>query len=337
LDKLPFYRGRVQARAKLNLTLQVFGRRTDGMHELRSVMTTLALADLITVEFSFVENPDGKSSPRSDTCPGSRLWRVESNVKSVPGGEGNLCYRAAEMFFEYAGVDPGSVQLAVWIDKHIPEAAVLGGGSADAAAILRFLYAGLQEGILDRPGEVLPRMTCLQLEQIALRCGADVPFCLYGGVRLCGGVGEIMTPLPKLSPVSVLLAVPPHAVQTKEAFRMLDQRRSSGFGSETGAERPMRQEPWRKAISRQSLKAIAPLVQNDFTSVISESHGQTASLLEALRATSASVVSMSGSGPSCFALFADRKDCEESLAAIRPAFSGVRFFITEIDSTADTI
>lgn len=327
-------RGSVEARAKLNLTLQVLGRRSDGLHELSSVMTTLSLADRLLIELH--KNSFKKDVQVCDTQKTGRpMWRVDADVGSIPSGEGNICYRAAELFFERLNVDPSSVRLSISIEKNIPDAAGLGGGSADAAAVLRFLFQN-QDQIRDWFGSSASPLSLGELEQIALRCGADVPFCLYGGTRLCEGVGEIMTPLPPLFPFAVLLATPAQFVQTKTAFKMLDRFRNNEC-CDRQAHVSLREltgeRSWRGVIAQQSVQVLEPLIHNDFTPVIAGALERVGQLLDALRALEAPVVSMSGSGPTCFALFNDISDCENVLSAMTARFPDVRFFKTTINST----
>ena len=398
MDKHPTYRGRATARAKLNLSLEVLGCRPDGLHELRSVMTTLCLADQLSIQLEKTDAHINEEMASGDDSQLSLPWEITTNVKTIPSNEQNIVYRAAKLFFEHVGIDPLSVKLSIFIDKHIPDAAGLGGGSADAAAILRFLYQSMKNGMPVLFDRDIPSMTLRELEQIALTCGADVPFCVYGGTRLCEGVGEIMTPLPSLRPFFVLLATPSQKVQTKKAFQLLDEQRNlngradkphqdasmsnesdahTGYLQTDSFSPPLENEDeyrpathnggylqtdsfspplenedehrpathngmllstidvWREVIERDSLQAMAPLVHNDFISVISEEYRQVASLLKAMRSTCAHVVSLSGSGPTCFALFENMQKCEEAYQALASDFPRVRFIKTQIDPISD--
>ncbi len=328
----------VEARAKLNLSLRVLGCRSDGLHELSSVMTTLSLADRLFVELCKVSSEEDACV--SDTLRSDRpTWRVDADVRSVPSGEGNICYRAAELFFDRLGIDPTTIRLSVFIKKNIPDAAGLGGGSADAAAVLRFLFQN-QNRLIDWFGPVTVPLSLVELERMALRCGADVPFCLYGGTRLCEGVGEIMTPLPPLSRFAVLLAIPSQFVQTKKAFAMLDQFRENDGNDMRVYTSPCElteEEVWKEAVSQQSVQALGPLVHNDFTPVIADTLERVGQLLGALRAAEAPVVSMSGSGPTCFALFNDLNHCENVLESMTSCFPDVRLIKTTIDPATEPL
>jgi 4-diphosphocytidyl-2C-methyl-D-erythritol kinase len=359
LDNDPYFRGCVEARAKLNLSLQVLGRRSDGFHDLKSVMTTLSLADRLSIEVHKI-NDEMFTQVAGPFKLGRLPWRVNVDVQSIPSNEGNICYRAAEMFFEHCGIDPSSVFVSILIEKNIPDAAGLGGGSANAAAVLRFLFQN-QHRYKEWFNHSVHHLTLLELEQIARRCGADVPFCLYGGTRLCEGIGEVMTKLPPVFPAAVLLATPSQSVQTKSAFEMLDKFR----GYDRSAARSLKsnvptpngmplisssriqvrplpcelagEEAWKEAIALQSIQALEHLICNDFTPVIAGEIERVRQLLDTLKTTRAPVVSMSGSGPTCFALFNDLNECENVLASLMSRFPDVRFIKTTINSASEAL
>lgn len=185
------------AYAKINLTLEVLGRRPDGYHEVRTVLQAIDLRDTLSVEAA-----DGLTL----TCDRKELE-----------GEDNLALRAAQLLRGESGVSAGA---RLTLHKRIPIAAGLGGGSADAAAALRALDRlwGL-EWPLER------------LASVAERLGSDVPFCLYGGTALGEGRGERLTPLPALPPCWVVLAAPATAVGAKTAAmyaRLTSEDRSDG-------------------------------------------------------------------------------------------------------------
>ena len=180
----------VHAPAKINLTLDVTGRRPDGYHELVSIFQAVSRYDTVTL---------------TKTTAGVSL--------DTPGGapcppEKNTAYRAAQAFFAHTGIAGG---VALTLTKRIPQQAGMGGGSADAAAVL----AGLDRLYATR----LPRDTLLTL---AAAIGADVPFCLVGGTALVRGIGERVEPLPALPAVSIVIAQPPEGVDTAAAYRALD-------------------------------------------------------------------------------------------------------------------
>lgn len=179
---MPFSSVTEIARAKINLTLDVLGRRSDGFHEVRTIMQSLALCDDVEVS--------GAEGPLSVSVQGADL----------PEGEGNIAFRAARLMADAVGKPPA---LAIKILKRIPIAAGLAGGSADAAAVLRGINRlwGL-------------RWETARMEEIAARLGSDVPFCLRGGSALASGRGEMVAPLPDCPELAVVLACPDFNVST---------------------------------------------------------------------------------------------------------------------------
>ena len=179
------------ANAKINTFLDITGKRADGYHLLETVMQSVDLADIVTVELT----DDGEIT-------------VGCSDPTVPEDEGNICYKAADLFFALLGKHPGA---DIYIDKRIPHGAGLGGGSADAAATLR----GLNE-LYNKPFD---EATMLKL---AVKTGADVPFCMVGGTKLCRGIGEIMTDEKPYPAKYFLIVKPDLECDTKSAYADYD-------------------------------------------------------------------------------------------------------------------
>ncbi len=262
----------VQAHAKLNLTLEVLGRRADGFHELRSLMCTLALHDTVHLD----------PAPTTEVCC------------TLPDlvGPANLAFRAAELLRAAAGHAGGA---RITIEKVIPVAAGLGGGSADAAAVLVGLN-GLWESGLDTDA----------LRDLAAQLGSDVPFCVLAGTALAAGRGEILRPIPPLPEATVLVVRPPFAVSTAQVYGALT---ADGYGTGEGTRRlavdAYRISPadWRPVNSLEPVTCrLYPVVRE---------------VLEFLRSHGAPHAAMCGSGPSCFALFASPEPAERAVAAAR--------------------
>lgn len=185
---------RVWAPAKVNLTLDVVGRRADGYHLLRSVMQTIDLYDVVTVS----AREDGKLHV---SCDGG-----------IPADEHNTAYRAAIVFCEHTGVDCG---FDIAVEKHIPSQAGMAGGSADAAAVLVAL------NVLTKAD-----LSVAQLCDLGAKIGADVPLCVHGSTALCTGTGTELCPVTPLK-TGVFVAVKPEGgVSTPEAYRLLDSAES---------------------------------------------------------------------------------------------------------------
>ncbi len=183
----------IQAFAKLNLTLDILGKREDGYHDLRMVMQSITLADTLTLE----ENQ------------GEGL-RVSANLRFLPTGEKNLAAAAALRFWEALGREPEDLDIR--IEKRIPVCAGMAGGSSDAAAVLRALN--------QRAGEPFsPR----ELAKIGERVGSDVPYCVLGGTALAEGRGEMLTPLAPLPRCWVVACKPDFPISTPELFAQADR------------------------------------------------------------------------------------------------------------------
>lgn len=186
------------ANAKINLTLDITGRRADGYHSMRMVMQEITLCDRVTL---------------SETCePGIR---VTCGNSPIPCDRENTAVCAAEAFFARSGIADPHISLS--IEKQIPFQAGLGGGSADAAAALRLLNEAYRTGYTEE-----------ELCAIGLKIGADVPFCIVGGTALAQGVGEKLSSLPAMPDCFLVVCRPDVGVSTPRAFADFD---SCGVGS----------------------------------------------------------------------------------------------------------
>lgn len=182
----------IQAPAKINLTLDITGRRADGYHLLDTVMQTVTLCDEVAVSLT----GDGRIA-------------LTLHETDLPVSSSNTAYRAAEAFFRETGrQNPG---VAIAVTKRIPMQAGLGGGSADAAGVL---------AALDRLCDT--RLPLSELCRIGLTVGADVPFCLWGGTARATGVGEVLSTLPALPDCSVVIVKPDIGVSTAAAYNAVD-------------------------------------------------------------------------------------------------------------------
>lgn len=183
----------VNAPAKINLTLDIIGRRNDGYHLVKMLMQSVDVCDTVTVW-------DDADRPIEVYC----------NREEVPVTEENTAYRAAQAFFEATEVqNPG---IGIKIKKRIPMAAGLAGGSADAAAVIVALDHMFQT-----------RLSQAELTDIGEKVGADVPFCIFGGTMLAEGIGTILTPLPDLPDCYIVLSKPDITVSTKNAYSLVDK------------------------------------------------------------------------------------------------------------------
>ncbi|HET9985467.1 MAG TPA: 4-(cytidine 5'-diphospho)-2-C-methyl-D-erythritol kinase [Longimicrobiales bacterium] len=284
---------KVRAAAKLNLHLSVLAREADGFHQLETVFCALELADDLDVELGE---------------PGVRLVVDGPDLGPL---DRNLVHRAAVAYFEAAGL-PAAVD--VRLVKRVPAGAGLGGGSSDAAATLRALD--------QLHGAALGAERLLQL---AARLGSDVPFFLAdAALALAWGRGERLLALPEPPRAPVLLAVPPFAVSTPEAFRALDEHRAAAWVPEPRVHR---------AATFQTWTALAARATNDFEPVLFQRYPVLPALKAALLDAGAELALLTGSGSALFGIFRARAHCREAAQALRAAFADVEF----IETTTATV
>ena len=277
----------LKAPAKINLALEVAGKRPDGYHEVAMIMQSVSLHDTLIL-----------SLQESDIT-------LMCDRPELPCDHSNLAYRAAELLRREVGVARG---VKIELNKRIPLAAGLAGGSTDAAAVLK----GLNRlwGLALSP---------VELEQLAARLGSDVPFCLWGGTSLATGRGEILTPLPDFAGHGVVLANPPLHVSTAWVY-----------GNYRGAVGNRRRDlsPLRRSIEQQDFAAVADTLFNDLETVTVPAYPQVAEIKEQLLQAGAAGVLMSGSGPTVFALTPDFASAAE-LAGRAALGEDVAVFIAE--------
>lgn len=185
------------ANAKINLFLDITDKRPDGYHNLESVMQSVDLSDIITLELS-------------------DKITVECSNPEIPQNDGNICYKAAELFYGESGQKGGA---EIHIEKRIPHGAGLGGGSADAAAVL----TGLNK-LNENP------FSAAELSRIGAKIGADVPFCLRGGIQVCRGIGDEMMEIPMLPKRVFLVVKPDFACDTRHGYAKYDKSPISKCG-----------------------------------------------------------------------------------------------------------
>ncbi len=250
------------APAKLNLHLEVLGRRADGFHDLEMVFQTLALADEVVVGWE-------PSAPALTTCV--------CDDPGIPGGPGNLAHRAAEAYRAAVGL-PGTID--VLVRKRVPHGAGLGGGSSDAASVLLALDA-LHGRVLGPAG----------LAPLALALGSDVPFFLLGGTAHALGRGEVLTPLPAFAPRPITILMPPVVLPTPTVFKAMTE-------AERGP-RPARGAAW--AAAAVAATDPQPLLTNRLTDPAVRCCPAVGEVLAHLAGLGVPHL-MSGSGAACFAL-----------------------------------
>ena len=253
-----------RAYGKLNLTLDILGRRPDGYHDLEMVMCSVSLYDEITV--------------RLDT---GEPWSVTCDRPGIPDGPDNLCWKAAKAYLDAADLAPEGVSVA--IRKSIPAQAGMAGGSSDAAAVLRLLNGHYR------------RFSESQLRALGLRVGSDVPYCLFGGIALAAGRGEVLTRLPELPPNACFVLVKPDfAISTPALFRTVDA---------VGVTARPDNRAMEAALAAGDLPAVGRLLENAFEPPVSEASPVVQTVRRELLELGALGARLTGTGSVVFGLF----------------------------------
>ncbi|QRG67789.1 4-(cytidine 5'-diphospho)-2-C-methyl-D-erythritol kinase [Brevibacillus choshinensis] len=273
----------VKAPAKINLTLDVLAKRPDGYHEVEMVMTTVDLADRVDL-----------------TLRGDGEITLDCSASFVPDDIRNHAYKAAVLLKERYHVREG---VHLYIDKQIPVAAGLAGGSSDAAATLRGLNQLWNLGLsLD------------ELAAVGAEIGSDVPFCVYGGTALAKGRGEQITHLGAPAPCWVILAKPPIGVSTADVYGNLRVPEIDNHPA-TGE--------MLMAISDQDFSLMCQSLGNVLENVTLPLHPQVRQIKELMMASGADGVLMSGSGPTVFALV-------QKEAKVHRIYNALRGFVKDV-------
>lgn len=281
---------RLRALAKINLGLDILGKREDGYHEVKMIMQTIQMYDVLELH--------------KKKEPGISLT---VNVPFIPTDERNLVYRAAAMLMEEFHVQEG---LSIRLDKFIPVAAGMAGGSSDAAAafvgVNRLFHLGLsQEELMER----------------AVKVGADVPYCIMRGTALAEGVGEKLTALPPVPPCYVLVGKPAVSVSTKMAYENLNL--------ETIKKRPDI-DGMISDIENGNLMEMTEKMANVFEPGIIREYPVIQQIKDFMEENGALRAMMSGSGPTVFGIFDDKEKMERAAEGLRAGELAKTVFSTEV-------
>ena len=259
----------IQARAKLNLTLDVLAKRPDGYHDMKMVMQSIELADTLVLD----KRPDGEI-------------RVCSNFAFLPTGEKNLAAKAALAF--YRALDREACGLDIVLTKRVPVCAGMAGGSSDAAAVLRALN--------EMEGEPFSQP---ELARVGEAVGSDVPYCVLGCTALAEGRGEVLTPLPPLPKCWVVVCKPEFSISTPELFARIDSCKVRHRPDTDGV---------LAALEAGDLAGVARRMYNVFEDAMPERQmARVAGIKSTLIHAGALGAAMSGTGPTAFGLF-DREE-----------------------------
>lgn len=256
----------MKALAKVNLGLDVIRRREDGYHEVKMIMQTVRLYDRIILE----KTQKGIS--------------METNLSFLPVNEQNIAYRAAKMLMDEFYIQSG---LHIKIDKHIPVAAGMAGGSTDGAAVLYGVNKIFELGLTKR-----------QLMERGVKLGADVPYCIMRGTVLSEGIGEILTPVPSLPDCHILIAKPPVSVSTKHVYENLKLDKIEKHPDIDGMIEALRME---------DLHGVTQRMENVLETVTIPEHPEIQQIKDLMIKDGALNALMSGSGPTVFGIFDDRE------------------------------
>ena len=254
-----------EAPAKVNLALDILGKREDGYHDMKMVMQTISLCDTVTVQ---------EQSGSFNLC---------MEGFTPPKGKKTLEQQATEAFFDYIGQPvPG---LCVTIEKNTPAYAGMGGGSADVAALLRILRE-----------QYAPQLSGEELESIGFAVGSDMPFCVRGGTALAEGRGEVLTDLTPLPDCTFVVCKPNFGIPTPELFAVVDRAEISEHPDIEGMT---------AALTAGDLTGVAARLSNVFEFALPVQYHEVFTIKEKLKDLGALNALMSGSGPSVFGIFAD--------------------------------
>lgn len=280
----------LKALAKINLGLDVLGKRENGYHDVRMIMQSIYLYDDVKIE----------------KTEESGIF-LETNLHFLPTDSSNIAYKAAQMLLEEFDISQG---VKIGLNKHIPVAAGLAGGSSNAAAVLfgmnrLFALHLTQEELMER----------------GVKLGADVPYCIMRGTVLAEGIGEQLHKLPAMPKCTVLIAKPPVSVSTKMVYEALDAKEILVHPDIDGLIRGLEQG---------SLRRVASCMGNVLEDVTIPMYPVIDKIKEEMQACGALNAMMSGSGPTVFGLFENRADARKAQARIREKALAKQVFVTNI-------
>ncbi len=274
---------KIPAYAKINLFLDVMEKRKDGFHNIRSIMHRITLCDYLSCEKS-----EGEGNFINVTCPKAE----------IPQGEGNLVWRAAKLFFDTFGITDYKVDFV--IEKHIPMAAGLAGGSADAAAALMLLNE-----LFD------VHANCEKLCEIGAVLGSDVPFCIDGVTSITTGRGEVMEKIDCSPEFIFVVSKGGEGISTPRAYRQIDEMYGDtlkdDFGDLDGA---------LEAVKEGDAAKLAEFAYNTFESVVLPVHSEASAAKKTMLENGAVFAMLSGSGPSVFGVFETVEEAERVSAQL---------------------
>lgn len=280
---------KVKAPAKINLTLDIVGRRPDGYHDVAMVMQTVSLYDTVNVDFA-----EGEGDAVAVTCAG---------YPDVPCDDRNIVVKAARAFCAYTKVEPRSLRID--IDKQIPTQAGLAGGSSDGAAVVLALNK-----LYDT------HLTMEEMADICAKVGSDVPFSLLGGTRLATGTGTTLKKLASMPKCTVVICKPDISVSTAEAYARCDARPPKGF---------LYTDALVRRLYSRDIRGLSTCLYNEFEQVMELS--EINEIKRTMMRSKALGASMSGSGSAVYAIFRNEKKAQKCADLLKEHYHSV--FITQ--------
>lgn len=279
----------LKAHGKINLGLDVVRRLENGYHEVRMIMQSVELADIVTLR----RLPENKIVIKADR-------------EDIPCDKDNLAYKAAELLREHFSLREG---IEIILEKHIPVAAGMAGGSADCAAVLRGMNELFELGLTEE-----------ELQKEGVKLGADVPYCIMGGTALSEGIGERLTRI-KTPPACVLLLAKPNMnVSTKYVYDQLDAQ-------------DIRRHPdidgMLEDIASGKLEALCDKMENVLESVTGKAYPVIGEIEAVMKEKGALQAVMSGSGPTVFGIFRKREEAEAAGEIIRGNKPDVEVYLSK--------
>ncbi|MGL4763386.1 MAG: 4-(cytidine 5'-diphospho)-2-C-methyl-D-erythritol kinase [Sarcina sp.] len=279
---------RRKAYAKINIALDAIGKREDGYHLLRMIMQTVDIYDEIEVN----KNKE-------------RKIRLTTDKYYLPTDEKNLAYKAAKLFMDTYKINCG---VDIHIKKNIPVSAGMAGGSSDAAAVLFLMNKVFNQGI-----------NKCELEKLAVKIGADVPYCIEGGTALCEGIGEKIKKIKPFKDKILVIVKPSFGVSTKDVYGDLDITKIHKHADIEGLI---------KCMAKDDLYGVSTRMRNVLENVTIKKHRVIREIKDELRNTGAVGTMMSGSGPTVFAFFEDMLVAQKGYDKMKEIYGNFDVFIT---------
>lgn len=288
MDKLE-----LKALAKINLGLDVLGRRENGYHDVRMVMQTIYLYDHVTLEKT--------REPKI---------HLETNLPYLPVDENNIAYKAAKLLMEEFQIQEG---MKIQLRKFIPVSAGMAGGSTNAAAVLFGMNRMFELGLSEQ-----------QLKERGVKLGADVPYCIMRGTVLAEGIGEILTPLSPMPKCYVLIAKPGISVSTKTVYEKFDALTEVAHPDIDGLIR---------GLDEGNLQKVASSMGNVLEGVTIGEYPIIEEIKQTMKQEGALNAMMSGSGPTVFGIFEDKKTAKRAYDRMREKKLAKQIYLTNIHNT----